>query len=345
MWAEITLVITTNLIKDFLLKYTQKFAHKYLASGDCATFPVPRAIFNYKTETWATQSYYLPKFKSDFVILTPTDILTRDETWISHKDMLGKFSQLPVAVPNDQLRAQINQYFKRQLREKPSAKDRREAAQRTIDRFPQLIDYYIKMQEDDGDRAQAVSAERVADTQAVFVAQVQQAIADIASTNEFYGKPKNSYSECLARARWFKNYVENRDGYKVINRRGQPFSREAEVQVFFGLVWYRSEYDVNREVNNGRGPVDYKVSKGAIDKSLIEFKLGSNRQLEHNLEKQVAIYEAANETRSSVKIIVYYTREDEIRVQRILKKLNLENEESIVVIDARSDNKPSASRA
>ena len=87
------------------------------------------------------------------------------------------------------------------------------------------------------------------------------------------------------------------------------------------------------------------MSRGAVDKTLIEFKLGSNTQLKRNLERQVAIYEAANQTRSSVKVIVCYTARDQGRVARILKELKLENEESIVVIDARNDNKPSGSKA
>ena len=67
--------------------------------------------------------------------------------------------------------------------------------------------------------------------------------------------------------------------------------------------------------------------------------------LKRNLEKQIAIYEDANRTRSSVKVIVYYTEKDEERVKAILKDLDLEGEPSIVLIDARDDNKPSASKA
>lgn len=115
--------------------------------------------------------------------------------------------------------------------------------------------------------------------------------------------------------------------------------------MFFGLIWYRTEFDVNREVNNGRGPVDFKVSAGSVDKTLIEFKLGSNTGLKRNLEKQVAIYEAANRTRSSVKVIVCYTERDEKRVRDILQSVGLGGEESIVLIDARGDNKPPASKA
>lgn len=102
---------------------------------------------------------------------------------------------------------------------------------------------------------------------------------------------------------------------------------------------------MNREVNNGRGPVDFKVSKGSVDKSLIEVKLASNTRLKQNLENQVEVYEKANGIRKSVKVIICYTAEDRSRLERALKELALTGEESIVVIDARADNKPSGSRA
>jgi hypothetical protein len=336
---------TTNLIKGYLLTYTETFARQHLAAEDCDTFSVLRASFNYTTQSWMTRSFFLPRLGADFVLLTPSDILTRDDTWISHPDMIRQFEHLPEAVPDAQLRAQINQYFKSQLGKDPNAKDKAEAAQRTINAFPQLIDYYIKEQEDSGEEAQSISAEKVGDTRRVLVDQVKRVIRALEVGGEFYEQATGTYIECLKRAKWFKDYIEHQDGYRLINRAGQPFSNENEVQLFFGLIWYRTEFDVNREVNNGRGPVDFKISAGAMDKSLIEFKLGSNTNLKRNLEKQVAIYEAANRTRSSVKVIVYYTDRDEKRVRQILKELGLEAEESIVLIDARADNKPSASKA
>ena len=123
---------TTNLIKGFLCQYTQSFARKHLADDRCQVFRVPRARFNYDTRTWITESYYLPRLRDDFVLLTPIDILTRDDTWINQTDMVSKFAHLPDAVPNDQLRAQINQYFAQKLGKDPDAKRKREAAAETI---------------------------------------------------------------------------------------------------------------------------------------------------------------------------------------------------------------------
>jgi hypothetical protein len=39
--------------------------------------------FNYDTETWENGVCDLPNFRRDYVLLTPSDILTKDETWIN----------------------------------------------------------------------------------------------------------------------------------------------------------------------------------------------------------------------------------------------------------------------
>lgn len=336
---------TTNLIKEFLLEYTQTFTRSHVSPELSAEFTVPRARFNYDTESWETRKYLLPRLNDDFVLLTPADILTRDDTWISQSDMIKGFDKLPDAVPDGELRAQINNYFKKQLGRKPTANERAEAARKTIQSFPDLIDYYIKGKEESGDKAVAVSAEKVEDTRAILVEQLKRVVADLESKSTFYEKPWSSFDEAMARVQLFKDYVENQDGYKLINRNGKPFSREDEVQLFFGVMWCSTDFDVNREPNNGRGPVDFKVSFGSGDKSLIEFKLASNSALKRNLEKQVAIYEKANRTTKSIKAIICYTRADHAKVARVLKELKLTDEPAIVVIDARNDNKPSASKA
>ena len=121
---------TTNLIKGFLCEYTQEFAREHLQDEDCETFPVERAQFNYSTQTWMPKRYYLPKLRVDYVLLTPSDMLTRDNTWINPRDMIAKFSRLPTALPDANQRAQVNQYFRRVLAENPTAEQRREAAWR-----------------------------------------------------------------------------------------------------------------------------------------------------------------------------------------------------------------------
>jgi hypothetical protein len=64
-----------------------------------------------------------------------------------------------------------------------------------------------------------------------------------------------------------------------------------------------------------------------------------------NLEKQVAIYEAASQSWTAVTVIVFYDAAQQTRIRGRPRDLTLERTESIVLIDSRSDNKPSASTA
>ena len=107
--------------------------------------------------------------------------------------------------------------------------------------------------------------------------------------------------------------------------------------------YYPFTYESLRLANNGRGPVDFKVSKGNIDKTLVEFKLASNSKFKQNLKHQVGVYEAANDTAKSIKAILYFTESELTRVQAVLKELDLLGRRDVVLIDACSHNKPSAS--
>ena len=51
----------------------------------------------------------------DFVLLTPKDMLTRDENWINRTDMIRDFESIPVAIPDAELRGQVFNYFQRIL--------------------------------------------------------------------------------------------------------------------------------------------------------------------------------------------------------------------------------------
>lgn len=341
---------TTNLIKHFLLRYTEAFAVEHIRPEQRRSFTVPRAVFNYNTESWASRSYTLPELGGDYVLLSPVDLLTKDDTWINRDDMIRSYDQLPAAVADDEQRALINNYFRQQLSKEPTPKEIAAARARTIYHFPELIDYYIKLKEDTGDQAAATSLAKTAETHRVLVDQVKAAASDLEAKTDLFEKPWTSYDEAMEAVKTFKRYVEDQDGYTLINRGGpgKPFASESEVQTFFGLLLQPSRFDINREPNNGRGPVDFKVSEGAYDKSLIEFKLAKSSSLKRNLRNQVEIYEKANGTSQSVKVIICYTAADAEKVERVLHELELDTgpaSESIIVIDARADNKPSASKA
>lgn len=96
-------------------------------------------------------------------------------------------------------------------------------------------------------------------------------------------------------------------------------------------------------VRQGRGAVDYKISRGCKDSTLVEFKLASNSKLKQNLANQVQIYEKSNHTKKSIKVILFFSETELNKVLKILKELNLKEGKTLVLIDADRNDKPSAS--
>ena len=73
--------------------------------------------------------------------------------------------------------------------------------------------------------------------------------------------------------------------------------------------------------------------------------MATNTKLAQNLQNQVEIYKKAHDTDKAIKVILFFSAEEELRVKKILKLLGLSDEKYIVLIDARKDNKVSASKA
>lgn len=336
---------TTNLIMPYLLAFTQRFASAYISPHLRRTIPVPRVHFNYSTETWQSATFDLPYFDGDYVILTPKDILTKDDTWINRSDIINDFHEVLDALPNDQLRDQLNNYLIKQLPHKPNAGERRAAIQETVNAFPEFIEYYIRYKEDSGDLAVSISKHNVADTEILFVAQVRSLVADLARLTPFYAMTGNTLSEARDRVAFLKDNIENKGGFRIFYLDGEPIRREADLHILFRLTWCATLSDVSTEVNDGRGPADFKISRGALDKSIVEFKLASNPSLKRNLQNQAALYQKASDAQHALKVIVYFTHEEHERVISILRDLGIEGDPDVILIDARRDNKPSASKA
>jgi hypothetical protein len=336
---------TTNLIKGYLLKYTQTFARQFIRKDLRKRFLVEKVHFNYVTETWEAKSFVLPVRENDYVLLTPRNMLTKDDTWISRSELVGNFDMVREALPDEQLRAQINNYLKKVLPKRPTARQRHEAAAATIYAFPQIIDAFIKEREDHGQWAQSISMDKVRTSEHLYLRQFGELVNLLSEKSSFYQFPGRTYAEALTRVRFLKDVIENKGGHKIFYLKGRALERESDAHILYRLTWFASPSKVHREVNDGRGPADFVVSEGSKDTSIVEFKLASNPQLEKNLRHQTKTYERASDASKSIRVILYFSKAEQIRVEAILKRLKLSSEESVVLIDARNDNKPSGSKA
>jgi len=348
----------TNLIKGYLLEYTHNFAQKNIDKSFLREFAVRHVRFNYKTFSWNTERFVLPtwrisKDKLDYVLLTPKDLLTKDDTWINKSDLVNQFDNIVSSVTNDELRSQLNFYFLQSLPKQEYTKKGKEKAPRkrdiaaavyvVIKEYPEFLDYYIKYKEDHGEEAKSVSKERVEEVHSLFVDELSKFINQLSQKTEFYEKHGDTLKESYERVIFLKNVIENKDGYRVFYINGKPIKREADLHIMYRLTWHANPSAVSREANEGRGPVDFVISQGASDKTLVEFKLASNTRLRQNLANQVEIYKKAHDTEKSIKVILFFSEQEEKKVKRILEDLDISNEKYVVLIDARKDNKISAS--
>lgn len=345
---------STNLILGFLAAKTEKFAKKYIANDKAKEFIIKRAEFDFEHNTWKPRKYILPSFNGEYVILTPKDLLTKNDIWINKDDLLKDFSEIPAAMPDDVLRQQLSAYFNQKLKEyekirlnkktrKPEGYHTQETKKKaifdTIRKFRQTIDVYIKIKEQKGNEAEVISREYVSETENFHENQFTKFAESIDTGLE---KP-TSYEEALVRANYFKECIELRDNYLNLYVGDIPVN-EDWIQRMFWLVWYGSKSDVNRDPNNGLGQPDFTASQGKKDKTLIEFKLAKSSSLEDNILNQLEKYKEVDNTKQGIWVVVFFTYKEHQKILKILKKHNLDNNPNYILVDARKDNKITASK-
>lgn len=326
---------SANLIKGFLLQYTECFAQKYLKADRCEIRAINRAYFDFDKNVWKDKEYYLPIHEDDFVLLAPRDILTRDETWISHRGLLRSFNRLPITIGDDALRSKLNELIGSVCHSSRCISDRekKRAYQTFLELHPEIADWYIKEQEDHKEEALRSLSEIISDTESTFVSGTRDAAATLQFLG-FYKQPLTSLEEARAKIGLFKTFIEDNDGYRLFYDKEGRHLTESHMQLAFRLLWYGSDKDVNREVNNGRGPVDFKISFGNGDKCIIEFKWASNSKLKENLQFQPEIYARANGTKNKLCVVLYTSKKELARVEKVLQDIGKTGDKDIILIDA-----------
>ena len=147
-----------------------------------------------------------------------------------------------------------------------------------------------------------------------------------------------SYLAALDIIEHFKKWVEYHRGNTLISDYNLP---EKAVQKLIHAVAHmfceKFNWDFSPETDSGRGPVDFKVSRGT-DKTVIEVKLTSNRDCVHGLEIQIEEYAKAENTQSKVFVLVkndnHSDRVNAVEQTRIEMENNGLSPATVVVIDA-----------
>ena len=116
----------------------------------------------------------------------------------------------------------------------------------------------------------------------------------------------SSFEATMAIIDIFRDWVENNRGWAEIQD-SPTKKREKAVQRFvhLGAKYYVqvNNLDLSFESDEGRGPVDIKLSRGN-DKTLAEIKLSSNSRYLHRYKAQVEEYGKAERTRKLIYVFV-----------------------------------------
>ena len=92
----------------------------------------------------------------------------------------------------------------------------------------------------------------------------------------------------------FKHFVEDQRGWSLLwNQDGSEKPEEAVQLVFLGMAQHYLRLfnvEIDREVDLGRGPVDFKASSGTAMRVLIEAKKAHNGKFWHGIQTQLPSY-------------------------------------------------------
>lgn len=159
---------------------------------------------------------------------------------------------------------------------------------------------------------------------------------------------KTSIEASIEILRSYQEWVEFHRGAIVI-KAAETKAAEKTVQrtLHATALMYckQNNFDINPEEDGGRGPVDFKISRGN-DKTVIEIKLTSNRECVHGLEIQIEEYAKAENTNQKVFVLVD-TGEHSERINDVKEKhqemcINGKKPAQLIIIDSKP--KESASK-
>lgn len=154
----------------------------------------------------------------------------------------------------------------------------------------------------------------------------------------------------------FKAAVEDTDLWKALwNENLTKHRDEKIVQAIAGSMWVQqckaANVDISKEPNMGRGPVDFKFSAGWTKRALIEVKFIGSTKFFQGAEKQLPQYLKTEKITGGYYLCVGFTDNDfsKERLDRVRDTCEaLSDQKGVkmepVFVDARNDNKPSASK-
>jgi hypothetical protein len=332
--------ITANILKQRFVEYTLDVCQRH--NVPVKKFRLDHYEFDKIRNGWVSGNVMLPDnpYRNDQpILLVPKEflnslpVISSDEFW-----------SYCWVNKNEEIRDQFSIYLKNDIDKAKIV----EIAKRKRD----WVDEFKKFKEQDSN---VKAYDFVNDPKGIY--QWDNNTLKFANSNPITIKPpqdEKEFNEIIeVIVKQFEEFVINNSGYKLLW--DQDFNRakneEASQLLFLGIAKHYTKannIDISREVNLGRGPVDFKFSNGYINRALLEVKLAKNSKFWNGLDAQLIKYLEVEDIKVGYFLVICYKKEDFDKVRGIEKVAEQtakkhKVELKVFVIDATSD-KPSASK-
>lgn len=311
---------TTNLIKKYLLEYTEKFSNGYIDGSLLKKFEVEKVRFNYDKEIWENGKYILPCKDDNYVILTPKNLLTKDDIFINRNDMYDNIDKIVEEITNRELRDKINVFFISELSQDMNDDERREIYIKLVNHYPEVMDYYIKIKENKKDEAVAESKVKISSSEVMYVAQVKELSRLLEKESKFYEISPCSYENIYERILCLKDIIENRIGHKYLYLNNKPITREYDLKLMFRLL-----------DSKGRGNLSNCMYENS---PVVNYKLASNKKLGEYFMSQVKSYKYGKNSEKDIVVVFCYSDKQLEKINQLCDEFKILDNTRVIPIDA-----------
>jgi hypothetical protein len=124
---------------------------------------------------------------------------------------------------------------------------------------------------------------------------------------KFDSKPRDSFTIAEMICNKFKDQIENNRVWDLLYFEGKHRKEAVAQRLFFVVAdsyCHAHNLDISPEADGGRGPVDFKMSNGYDDRTVVEMKLTTNPNIVHGFETQIGEYAKAENTNKAIYLVV-----------------------------------------
>ena len=284
--------ITVHIVEHHLLAFTSRIS---------AELGIQTRAFSIKGTT-----YQLPAdpTSGEHLILLPKDTL-RDLPVAFCWEDIDK-----VCAYNEGLRARMNALIGENWK-RATERNSKEALKRALIENPAVLDDLLKQYRQKPGRPYDFAEDVLGET--IWLEEARQAAAAYPLDLKPDGPATRENILAIVRkiCDHFRRLVESNGLCRLFwTDKGEVRHERFAQLLFFGIAdayCEANDIDLSPEANSGRGPVDFKLSKGYAARVLVEVKWSKNSKLQHGFETQIEQYAKAERTDATILLVIQVT--------------------------------------